>query len=381
MAAAPQLPVSSVTWHFDANFTAYLQQLTNGNVAEFARRIGITKETTRSWCRGSSLPKLGNLLTACATLQTTPMRILTEEIDVSRALAATTLSSSEPPAPVRARLRPINTSELEQQLQQILDSDEHPLPTVTEVSRRLGRHVNVLRRSFPKLCHAIANRRRVYRETMKAKAHLSGPRKKAKPVDRLLLQRQLEDVLASDEIPPPTVEMVAQRLGYCTGTLGKHFPELCHRIAARPYAYRNSKDKKLEPVQKRTVRHFDMNTVKRALEDALASDEYPPPTMTSVAQRIGYPIPQCYRYFSKLCRAIAAKYLSYRHEMAQQKEEELHEQIRQAVRRLVEQGINPRVDRVEEAIGRPHRMRSAKAQAVRKEVLRELGYQPKRSKR
>lgn len=158
MVAAPQLPMSSIAWQFSTNFTAYLQQLTNGNVAEFARRTGITKGTARTWHLGSSLPKFGNLLTACAVLQTTPMRMLTEEIDVSRALSSTTLSSREPPAPVRARLRPINTSELEQQLQQILDSDEHPLPTITEVSRRLGRNVNVLRRSCPKLCRTIADR-------------------------------------------------------------------------------------------------------------------------------------------------------------------------------------------------------------------------------
>lgn len=216
---------------------------------------------------------------------------------------------------------------------------------------------------------------------MKAKAHLSGPRKIAKPVDRLLLQRHLENVLANDEIPPPTITMVAQRLGYCRATLEKHFPELCHRIGARPYAYRNNLDKKLEPHQKRIARQFDRNTVKRALEDALASDEYPPPTMTCIVQRIGYPHTQCYRYFPELCHAIAAKYLAYRQEMTRQKEEELHEQIRQAVQRLVEQGINPRADRIEEAVGKPHCMRSTKAKAVRQEVLHELGYQPKRSKR
>lgn len=381
MAAAPQLAVSSVAWQFSANFTAYLQQLTNGNVAEFARRTGITKGTTRTWYRGSSLPKLGNLLTACAALQTTPLRMLTEAIDVTSALSTNASSSIETLAPMRKPSRPIDMIELKQQLQQILDSDEHPLPTMPEVARRLRRNISVLYQSCPQLCQAITARRRAYREAMKAKSHLSGPRKKAKPVDRALLQRQLEDVLASDEVPLPTVAMVAQRLGYCRGTLDKHFPELCRQIAARPYAYRNNLDKKLEPSQKRIVRHFDRHTVKRALEDALASDEYPPPTMTSIAQRVGYPHAQCYRYFPALSHAIAAKYLAYRREMTRQKEEELHELIRQAVRRLVEQGINPRSDRIEEAVGKPHCMRSAKAKAVRKEVLHELGYQPKPSKR
>ncbi|MDP9314604.1 MAG: helix-turn-helix domain-containing protein [Chloroflexota bacterium] len=380
LAAAPRLHLSAVPSTFEPNMSAYLQHLTNGNVAELARRLGITTDALHTWCRGESLPKLGNLLTACAALQTTPLRMLTEEIDVPAALCSHTSFLVESPAPARKRSRPIDTNELEQQLQQILDTDEHPLPTISEVARRLGRNQNVLYRSCPELCRAITARRRKYREEMKAKSHLSGPRKKAKPVDRSQLQRQLETVLTSDEVPPPTVETVAQRLGYCSGTLYKHFPELCHQIAARPYAYRNSMDKELEPLQKRATRHFDRDVVKQALEDTLASDEYPPPTMTSVAHRIGYPHSQCYRYFAELCHAIAAKYLAYRREMAWKQEEELHEQIRQAVRSLVEQGINPREDRVAQAVGKPHCMRSAKAKAVRKEVLRELGYQPKRRK-
>ncbi|HEY1351931.1 MAG TPA: hypothetical protein VGF67_20110 [Ktedonobacteraceae bacterium] len=51
------------------------------------------------------------------------------------------------------------------------------------------------------------------------------------------IQQALEMILKSDEDPPPSLKEVAQRLGFTTKSLQKHFPELCCAIVARRQAF------------------------------------------------------------------------------------------------------------------------------------------------
>jgi hypothetical protein len=49
----------------------------------------------------------------------------------------------------------------------------------------------------------------------------------------------LEEVLKSNEYPPPSLREVGKKLGYCLQALRKHFPNVCATISERYAEYRN----------------------------------------------------------------------------------------------------------------------------------------------
>jgi len=59
-------------------------------------------------------------------------------------------------------------------------------------------------------------------------------------IDPVAIRHALEAVLASDELPPPSIRLVADRLGQTIVTLRHYFPELCRSIASRHRCYREA---------------------------------------------------------------------------------------------------------------------------------------------
>ncbi len=56
-------------------------------------------------------------------------------------------------------------------------------------------------------------------------------------IDSAAIRQALEAVLASDELPPPSIRLVADRLGQTSANLRHYFPELCRAIASRHRRY------------------------------------------------------------------------------------------------------------------------------------------------
>jgi transcriptional regulator with XRE-family HTH domain len=63
------------------------------------------------------------------------------------------------------------------------------------------------------------------------------PRGKFRRFETEELREALEQVLRSDESPPPSMREVGRRLNYDQSHLRRHFPELCRAISARYLAY------------------------------------------------------------------------------------------------------------------------------------------------
>ena len=59
-------------------------------------------------------------------------------------------------------------------------------------------------------------------------------------IDPVVIRHALEAVLASDELPPPSIRLVADRLGQAIATLRHYFPELCRSIASRHRCYQEA---------------------------------------------------------------------------------------------------------------------------------------------
>jgi hypothetical protein len=104
---------------------------------------------------------------------------------------------------------------------------------------------------------------------------------------------------ALHELPPPSMEAIARRLGYYPPKLKKHFAIVCEQISSRYKSY--IKDTHPSP-------GIIQSTLRAALK------EQPPPSLQSVFRRLG-----CrdtgYYYYSHhfdLCVAIAKRYKDHR---------------------------------------------------------------------
>ncbi len=185
------------------------------------------------------------------------------------------------------RREPMDAEVLRQSLEAILASDEEPPPSIREVALRLGyRSETSLYDRFPELTHKIVAKHRKHTSHYKERISL------------IELQQTLEVVLASEEEPFPSIQDVAQRLGYRSErTLYKRFPDLSRSIAERYHKYRYNREEIM-----------NLDELRQALEVVLASEEEPFPSMDEVARFLGYRYPAfLYKHFPDLSRAITLK--------------------------------------------------------------------------
>jgi len=61
-----------------------------------------------------------------------------------------------------------------------------------------------------------------------------------KRIDPVVIRDALEAVLATNELPPPSIRLVADRLGQTYANLHHYFPELCRAIASRHRTYQEA---------------------------------------------------------------------------------------------------------------------------------------------
>ena len=73
-------------------------------------------------------------------------------------------------------------------------------------------------------------------------------------IDAVVIRNALEAVLASDEPPPPSMRLVADRLGRTTANLHHYFPELSRAIASRHRSYEEARDARTRTRVREAVR-------------------------------------------------------------------------------------------------------------------------------
>ncbi len=119
-----------------------------------------------------------------------------------------------------------------------------------------------------------------------------GKRKRITAAEKEQMRLALEQVLAEDIRPRPTLQVVAQRLGHDVTILQKHWPELCEAIVAR---YRG-----------RPTRGADHHQIQQALEEASKKDGRV--ALESVAKQIGCNVATLRRHCPDLCQALVERY-------------------------------------------------------------------------
>jgi len=83
-------------------------------------------------------------------------------------------------------------------------------------------------------------------------------------IDPVVIRHVLEAVLASDE-PPPSMRLVADRLGQTSANLHHYFPELCRAIASRHRSYEEARGARTRTRLRETVRDAAIALTHRGL--------------------------------------------------------------------------------------------------------------------
>ena len=149
----------------------YVDRLAEGNVAEFARRLRVPKNTFWLWCNGSNLPTLESLLKICYCLNTPIANFLFKDLKE--------LNQEEMILPLLAENRSRASAKvfddtfllnLQQKLQESLDSEVIPPLSMEQTAKQLGCHRRTICRHFPELCRKISDKYNSYQKTRFAEA-------------------------------------------------------------------------------------------------------------------------------------------------------------------------------------------------------------------
>jgi DNA-binding XRE family transcriptional regulator len=119
-------------------------------------------------------------------------------------------------------------------------------------------------------------------------------------------------------------------------------------------------------------RALDSYTIQQALEAVLESDDYPPPSMTKVAQHLGYDVRFLREHFSDLCHAISAQYLKEKKACYNIRIEQLCLEVREVALKLNAQGVYPSNTRVSSYLKQPGCIRNKDVRAALYAVRRQL---------
>ncbi|MBR8840006.1 MAG: TniQ family protein [Stigonema ocellatum SAG 48.90 = DSM 106950] len=184
-----------------------------------------------------------------------------------------------------------------------------------------------------------------------------------KPYKRISLERKsvlnivLTEVTLED--PPPSLEDVALRLKYRPHVLQHHFPELCQVIKVRHADFKKlSQKQKIQPI----------------LEAAL--QEFPPPSLSSIARRLGYKNNSyLYRCFPELSRAVSKRYQEHLNVIGIEARERIRQEIETIALTLHEKGYKPTQALVTRLLSKPKIMLNWYARKVLREILHTLGYE------
>lgn len=164
LAAAPgslSIPSQEV---FATIISTHVNEAMEGNYSEFARRVRFHRRTAWEWAQGLQIPRLDALLQICAYFGTTPMHLLTGNIQEVEQVQKNTLGKELIAERPCRRFRRFETEKLRYELEQVLRSEEYPPPPMREVARRLSYDQSHLRKHFTDLCKAISARYLAYQQ-------------------------------------------------------------------------------------------------------------------------------------------------------------------------------------------------------------------------
>jgi hypothetical protein len=161
LAAAPTLPALPRREKIAHAVGMCVEQAAMGKVSALARALRLSLVGVWEWVHTARVPQLDHLLRLCDLLDISLLRLLTEA-DLHVGPLRTDRPWMMESLPQRQTRQPFDTESVRQALEKVLEGEEDPPPSVTEVGRRLDYSCSVLRHRFPELCRAISAQRKAF---------------------------------------------------------------------------------------------------------------------------------------------------------------------------------------------------------------------------
>jgi transcriptional regulator with XRE-family HTH domain len=141
-----------------------VEQLADGNIADFARLLDLSRNTVENWCQGKHIPELDMLLRLCYRLNLSLDEMLFQEAEVLQPRLHDPILEAR----FHSRRRTaIDKERLFHLLEQAASSTEDPPPSLQEVGQRLGYQPTTLYKVNRVACHALASRFTAYRRELR----------------------------------------------------------------------------------------------------------------------------------------------------------------------------------------------------------------------
>ena len=141
-----------------------VERLTGGNIAAFARLLGLSRNTIENWCQGKRIPEMDMLLRLCYRLKLPLDEVLFQDAETHQPC----LQTPFPGTCFQPRKRTaIDKEQIFHLLEEAAGSTEDPSPSLQEVGQRLGYQPTTLYKINRAACHAIAERFTAYRRELR----------------------------------------------------------------------------------------------------------------------------------------------------------------------------------------------------------------------
>lgn len=157
LVAAPSLSSIPKKENIARALSACADKVASGNMAAFARALGVPKNTMHLWCNGNSIPQLDMYLRICYSFGLKLSTLFTSASSISEVAK---IKHCSPPIikKPKSSSRPFPKEQILHSLNVALASNENPPPAMTEVAQRLGYNLRTIRNHFPDLCGRISAR-------------------------------------------------------------------------------------------------------------------------------------------------------------------------------------------------------------------------------
>ncbi len=118
---------------------------------------------------------------------------------------------------------------------------------------------------------------------------------------------------------------------------------------------------------------FRADRLRRGLERVNDANEYPPPSMTQVADRLEHDKSHLVKLFPELCQPIVNRHKAHLRDQSQIRKNNVRAEIRQAIQKIHLTGQYPSMRQVRKLLSNPNLMRLTEAQETWRQTLINLG--------
>lgn len=163
LATAPQLSYPPPKENVQKVVFAYVNQVAQGNLSEFARMLEMAKSTVWPWYSGKGVPSLDVLLQVCYRLGCGVPSFLCGETTAADFSQNSVIIKRQHRQSVSHNKQPFDLDKMQLELRSALE--ENPPPCLKDIALRIGCSKMTLYNNFPNLIPAITARHTSYRKT------------------------------------------------------------------------------------------------------------------------------------------------------------------------------------------------------------------------